>query len=305
MDKIYKYSCEEIENTLSFSHNVYANSDTLKQFQHKLRHKMFDCIALTFRAVSDEKGIFLLVPFILWFWSPVSGLLIVLISDTSELLNGFIKWMIQKPRPFWVIKDLKNIGTKIETDYSFPSGHSQFSSSLLCTILIRYGQSLDWYLWLFLILFPFLTGLSRIYLGVHGIECVLCGWIIGVLFSYLMCTLFVDLFAWFASVQLYESIIFLVCILLMTPYIILCLILKLFPSPNKDLFEEWTIIANSNSLRNNDDEDIVFKKMDPRYLNKYDFELWSLFGGCLGVALQISYPDTLSYIYEECVVEED
>eukprot|EP01084_Bolivina_argentea_P253008 424881_1 len=266
----------------------YQNANILLNFQNKFQSKTTDLIANILRLIWSDKGSFMLIPFIIWFFQGPNGLIILLIADANEILNGILKWMIQQPRPFWVISKLKNISLKWEQCYSFPSGHSQFSAAYITAILILFGNYIPLSLKITLIIVPLCAGLSRIYLGVHGIECVICGWIIGVLFSCTMCFVFPSLFTFFQSIHTISSIILTIFLGIILPYFILYSILKLFPEPSEITMERWKQNAINNTYRADDDKNYANLTLTPRYINKYDFEIWSFFGGTLGVVIQLS-----------------
>ncbi len=98
-------------------------------------------------------------------------------------LNHLLKTIIMNPRPFmtegtyserWAVSPQK--AEELATEYSTPSGHamagSAFYSYLFVSVKNRPVRAAC-------ILLIVLTGLSRLYIGVHYLEDVLIGWMLG------------------------------------------------------------------------------------------------------------------------------
>jgi len=102
---------------------------------------------------------------------------------TSITANATIKNVISRDRPFqnenWNIENKK---ADTATGFSFPSGHSQASSSLFVSIAIWTKKR--WSI-ILAILIPLFVAFSRLYLGVHFPTDVLAGLAFGILFSFL------------------------------------------------------------------------------------------------------------------------
>ncbi|KGM95398.1 phosphatase PAP2 family protein [Clostridium botulinum] len=95
---------------------------------------------------------------------------------TSMILNGAIKEIFKIPRPF--NKDgIKSLRTKTATGYSFPSGHTQGSSSFFTTLMLNINKIYFYIIGFILII---LIAISRLYLGVHTLMDVSGGLILGV-----------------------------------------------------------------------------------------------------------------------------
>ncbi|CAB9506235.1 expressed unknown protein [Seminavis robusta] len=68
--------------------------------------------------VTDE-AIFIGTPVLVWtFQERIMFLPFAL--NINEIANGLMKWCVQRPRPYWVEKDIINPIKKQELDYSFP-----------------------------------------------------------------------------------------------------------------------------------------------------------------------------------------
>lgn len=98
------------------------------------------------------------------------------------ILNQFLKFVIQRPRP-------DGYRLIAESGYSFPSGHSMISMAFygfLVYLSYKYikNKNLKWIICITLSLLILLIGISRIYLGVHYASDVIGGFLISM--SYLI-----------------------------------------------------------------------------------------------------------------------
>lgn len=95
----------------------------------------------------------------------------------AAAVNVVLKLVFARARP-----DVLRLAT--ETSYSFPSGHSNASAGLgaivfiLAVYYIKSKVALV-PICILAVLFPILTGISRIYLGVHFASDVFAGWMLG------------------------------------------------------------------------------------------------------------------------------
>lgn len=97
----------------------------------------------------------------------------------AGIISEILKLLINRERPIrpWLIST---------TGFSFPSGHSLVSMVLYGYLAyLIYKRILPLpkvrQITLILMLFPFLIGFSRLYLGVHYLSDVLGGWLIGLI----------------------------------------------------------------------------------------------------------------------------
>ncbi|MGD2050001.1 MAG: phosphatase PAP2 family protein [Chloroflexota bacterium] len=116
-----------------------------------------------------------IIALIYWSIEKFFGRSLAYILAFSFLINGMIKHLIRDPRPYWLDPTL---GLYEENSYGVPSGHAQAAT-------VFYGFLALWlrrgWVWVLAILMMLLMALSRVYLGVHDIEDVLAGIIIGIL----------------------------------------------------------------------------------------------------------------------------
>jgi membrane-associated phospholipid phosphatase len=126
-------------------------------------------------ALGEEEFFLILLPAIYWSINKRLGRQLGYIFLLSAAANNILKNSFRQPRPFWLDPDVQLVDAE---GYGLPSGHVQNATAVLF-LLAAWGRR-NW-IWLAAALFIFLTGLSRIYLGVHFIQDVFLGFWIGLL----------------------------------------------------------------------------------------------------------------------------
>ncbi|MBQ9728094.1 MAG: phosphatase PAP2 family protein [Clostridia bacterium] len=158
------------------------------QFFEKIRCGFLTAISFASSLFGETLFLILLICLIYWLYDKKLGERLVVTSFTSMTINGALKCIVARPRPY-----VKGGVTRLEIDNpllstmdlqpyeSFPSGHSQMGAGLFFSGAFFYNKKWGW------ILFPILTVcvmLSRLYFGVHYPTDVLFGASLGILFAW-------------------------------------------------------------------------------------------------------------------------
>ncbi len=96
------------------------------------------------------------------------------------VVNLWLKVVIARPRPYADVNGFyyplwQMMGSHVESDYSFPSGHTNAAFACMVPAFLIGKKSWSW----LCLVFAFLMGVSRIYLVVHYPSDVLGGMITG------------------------------------------------------------------------------------------------------------------------------
>lgn len=174
---------------------IYHNSlfekslDIIQKFQEKFNKTSFLYTFFNFWTNLGSKGFLIVLYLITFFFIPLNKvyILIFLLVYTS-FINGLFQIIYMQERPIWRNYSLK-ISSHFECIYGNPSGHSLGSS---CSYLalwyiitdINFFKSkkntyFKYIILFFTIIIFLLIMLSRLYLGVHGLNQIIFGFLIG------------------------------------------------------------------------------------------------------------------------------
>ena len=122
----------------------------------------------------------LVAAIVYWCVDSKVGIYLFSISGFNALITHFFKMIACVYRP-WVLSDKiqpSKVALFYTKGYSFPSGHSAISSSFWGAVayLLRRKKAVC----IFFICLILLVGFSRLWLGVHTPQDVICGFLIGV-----------------------------------------------------------------------------------------------------------------------------
>lgn len=111
-----------------------------------------------------------------WCLDKKAGRYLILSLGLSLCINALLKDVVQAPRPFWQPGAPEALRLETATGYSFPSGHSQAAATLYTALALRIPQR-----WVRAVLAALILGVgfSRLYLGVHYLEDVVVGVLLG------------------------------------------------------------------------------------------------------------------------------
>jgi membrane-associated phospholipid phosphatase len=126
-------------------------------------------------AMGEEQFFLVALPVIYWCVDKRLGRQLGYIFLLSALINNASKNMFRQPRPFWLDPAVQ-LGEA--EGYGLPSGHVQNTTAVF---LLLAGWSRRAWVWLLVLVYIGLMALSRFYLGVHFLQDLAAGFVIGLL----------------------------------------------------------------------------------------------------------------------------
>ena len=113
---------------------------------------------------------FILGAWLFWLGKEKKSFTVMSLVLMSSFFSGLLKQVFLKPRP-------EGIALATETGYAMPSGHATLAGTIAA--YAWFTKEIHKNLKYLIIILALLTGLSRIYLGVHFVSDVLAGLLIG------------------------------------------------------------------------------------------------------------------------------
>ena len=150
--------------------------------QESVRNPVLDKIMIFITSLGDKGMIWILATVLLLIPKKTrkAGMVSAVALLGSLLFNNMlIKNIVQRPRPYVTLEDLRIIIPR-PSEYSFPSGHS--SSSFAAAV--SFYRLLPKKLGIPAIVLAGLIAFSRLYVGVHYPTDVLAGALMGIVLSY-------------------------------------------------------------------------------------------------------------------------
>ena len=142
-----------------------------------LRNGFFDVFFNFISFLGEEYVYIVLLSIIYYAYDKKLGEFLGLVIFFTGMFNAVIKGLVSAPRPFQEYPDrITNLRPDTSTGYSFPSGHTQMFSSF--TFGVAFSLKAIKLVYVATIL-SVLMAISRMYLGVHYLEDVTVGLLLG------------------------------------------------------------------------------------------------------------------------------
>jgi membrane-associated phospholipid phosphatase len=123
--------------------------------------------------LGDEPFFLIIVPIVYWCVDKRLGRQLGYIFLLSAFVNNSVKNFLRQPRPFWLEPSVQLSEAE---GYGLPSGHVQNPTAVF--VLLAFWLRRSW-VWLLVILYITLLGFSRLYLGVHFLQDLIAGLLLG------------------------------------------------------------------------------------------------------------------------------
>ncbi|MCR8745397.1 phosphatase PAP2 family protein [Romboutsia lituseburensis] len=159
---------------------------SILQFFQQIRSPLLNTIFLIFTISTEVPVIIAITAYMYWCLNKKYGQKMLFSLVGNITLNTGIKEFFRAPRPIG-IKGLNSMRVSTATGYSFPSGHTQTATTFWTSLAVIFRSSGLTILAIIMILG---VGISRLYLAVHWPIDVIFGWILGVIFTVLLCKIF-------------------------------------------------------------------------------------------------------------------
>ena len=169
-----------------------------------MRNDIFTCIFTFFTICTEVPVITVLTAILYWCVNKRAGQRTLFALCGSLNINSGIKNYIKIPRPIGM-EGLESLRVETATGYSFPSGHTQTSTTFWTSLMLLFKKTWIYIIGIIMILG---AGVSRLYLGVHWPTDVIAGWIFGIVLS----ILFVKLFDYIDDTKNYYILVLLLVI---------------------------------------------------------------------------------------------
>ncbi len=160
------------------------DGELLLFFQKLTQHPILDKFFTFYTSLGNRGYLWIAVGILLIVYQKTrkTGILLLISLLLTHLINNyFLKFLIERPRPYEVLEGVRLVIGKV-AETSFPSGHSATAFGSAFVIFLRERGWLRWTAISLAVLMAF----SRLYVGVHYPLDVLVGSIIGIMIASLV-----------------------------------------------------------------------------------------------------------------------
>jgi membrane-associated phospholipid phosphatase len=156
---------------------IYAWGLELIRFIQGYENPALDAAMKALSFLGSPAPYLVLIPFLFWCVDERRALRLGFLALLSAWLNSSLKMLFKQPRPYDLDPGLARAREGgASGQYGLPSGHAQNSLVLALSLAAWKKKPV---LYAAALLASFLTGLSRLYLGVHFPTDLLAGWLTG------------------------------------------------------------------------------------------------------------------------------
>ncbi|WP_343347502.1 phosphatase PAP2 family protein [Terrisporobacter petrolearius] len=155
-------------------------------YLQSIRNELLTGIFTFFTICTEVPVITVLTGVIYWCINKKAGQRTLFALCGSLNINAGVKNYVKMPRPIGT-DGLQSLRIETATGYSFPSGHTQTSTTFWTSMMYLFRKS-----WIYIvgILMIIGAGISRLYLGVHWPMDVIVAWGFGIILSIIFIKLF-------------------------------------------------------------------------------------------------------------------
>jgi len=155
-------------------------------YLQSIRNELLTGIFTFFTICTEVPVITVLTGVIYWCINKKAGQRTIFALCGSLNINAGVKNYVKMPRPIGT-DGLQSLRIETATGYSFPSGHTQTSTTFWTSMMHLFRKS-----WIYIIgiLMIIGAGISRLYLGVHWPMDVIVAWGLGIVLSIIFIKLF-------------------------------------------------------------------------------------------------------------------
>lgn len=155
-------------------------------FLQSFSNTVLDNVFLLISSLTGELVYIAVICAIYWCVNKNKGMIAAITLVLSFSANTLLKNMFAVPRPY-TYSAVRQIDTETGYGYSFPSAHAQLSTTFAGLGMINIRKKI---MYIAGILLVFLTGISRMYLGVHTPFDIIFGYIVGIAVIFVSVLLF-------------------------------------------------------------------------------------------------------------------